>query len=297
MRVLATDGWNTTEALSVPFFVENKAPIVEIFPPEGMLSDSVPVQLTGYAYDPEVGELEGAQVQWLDEIGNLLGEGNMLEVQLVAGTHTIGLVGTDPDGNASATWIDIVVEPGDGFSQNDPGSETPLGGLYVLGGAFCILVALGAVMLFALLRLLRPKKSVPKSSVIVVQQKRPKGSCLLSLLVWLIAAGAGGGAVFLVVTGFIPFDTWNADNVLADPLPVLGGGALLVLLGLGITHTGLRAISTRQYVSYDEETGRRREYRGCGAVFQGLIQLAFGLLFTLGGFGLLSVWLFAWLGF
>jgi hypothetical protein len=69
----------------------------------------------------------------------------------------------------------------------------------------------------------------------------------------------------------------------------MGGGGLLVsILGLLLLNSGIKAIRTGRSI-VEDEYGRRREKRGCGAVLNGLGQLTFGALLLIGGLGWITL--------
>jgi uncharacterized repeat protein (TIGR03803 family) len=112
MRVLVSDGVNTGSATSVPFSVPRKTPssIVINTPINGTVRPAtVPVYLSGNAYDADDGFLTGPALQWSSSVQGALGSGSTLTANLTPGSHTITLTGKDSDGNVISTSITITI--------------------------------------------------------------------------------------------------------------------------------------------------------------------------------------------
>lgn len=113
IRIIVSDGFNATEAISDAFTVLARAPSVTITKPENgeIFPQGEPVLLRGHAYDPEDGPLLQESLEW-DIAGSVVGFGNTLTVwDLPVGTHHITLVGTDSDGDFGSDERTIVVDP------------------------------------------------------------------------------------------------------------------------------------------------------------------------------------------
>jgi hypothetical protein len=98
------------------------------------------------------------------------------------------------------------------------------------------------------------------------------------------------GFFVLVALDLIPIITLtlspqpNVDEI----LKLGGGGLLLKVLGAFMLRGGYRSIKTRQ-VLIEDDFGRQREKRGLGAVINGIGQVTFGILFLIGGLGLIGL--------
>lgn len=110
LRILATDGVNTTAVETTQMFtVANKPPVPMILQPQ--LRHTVPagqlVVLAGTATDREDGLLSGAQLAWQSSIDGALGNGAELDIRnLSVGEHQIALTAIDSKGvKASVTTM------------------------------------------------------------------------------------------------------------------------------------------------------------------------------------------------
>lgn len=121
------------------------------------------------------------------------------------------------------------------------------------------------------------------------QYRYPWGSCLLSLFF--------GGAIGLIVVGgisLVAFDFFPQYQIkmgqgdLTQILKMGGGGLLVTILGFLLINSGFKTIITGRAV-VEDEWGRRREKRGCGAVLNGISKLIFGILCFAGGLGLITL--------
>ena len=112
IRVIASDGYNTTIAVSQPFTVANRAPTPHIDAPgSAPLPAGQTIILSGSASDVEDGGLSGAALGWaLDgaEIGN--GQSQIIE-GLAPGIHTLTLTARDAAGKAATATQTITVAP------------------------------------------------------------------------------------------------------------------------------------------------------------------------------------------
>lgn len=112
IRVLATDGLNTTTAEVRGLAVAKKAPTVLILSPgnqQRFLAGSN-VIFTGYGFDFEDGFLPDNQLAWVSDRDGTLGSGRVLQTsRLSIGTHRITLTGRDRDGNTRSANITIVI--------------------------------------------------------------------------------------------------------------------------------------------------------------------------------------------
>ncbi len=115
IRILVTDGVNTTEATSPAFVVPPKPPEAFIENPKPgkryMVGMSVP--LRGWANDDQDGNLYSeTALMWSSDRDGTLGRGAMLNVNtLSVGQHTITLSATNSAGLTGSTSVTITIEP------------------------------------------------------------------------------------------------------------------------------------------------------------------------------------------
>jgi hypothetical protein len=119
IKVTASDGFHTSEAISEPFFLPTKPPVATILWPRSednnFGSDEV-LLLRGIGLDPEDGILKGDSLEWFvkEPKGEMtLGKGDELAIKkpLPAGKHTIRLVATDKEGKSGED--EMVISVGD----------------------------------------------------------------------------------------------------------------------------------------------------------------------------------------
>ncbi len=121
IRVICTDGFNTASAMSDPFDVTPKDPIVTIVNPKdgGSYSNSSPIKFSGYAFDPEDGYLEPGSLEWeiagVGPVGIGSEESFSLDT-LEPGSYTATLVATDSDMLESMTAVTFEVTAPQGDS-------------------------------------------------------------------------------------------------------------------------------------------------------------------------------------
>lgn len=112
LRVTASDGFNTTLAVSQPFTVANRAPQPYIEAPgSGPIAAGQPVLLQGGASDPEEGGLSGTALHWsLD--GQEIGEGAQQQIAgLAPGSYRLALTARDAADNEATTSVTLTVAP------------------------------------------------------------------------------------------------------------------------------------------------------------------------------------------
>jgi hypothetical protein len=110
IRVLASDGFNTSEPMNSPaFVVPYHPPAITLNTPGNGSLFTVDQQIVFDALlnDPQDGPLDGPAVQWSSSLDGVLGAGAVLDYQASAlseGLHTITVSATDREGlNASAS--------------------------------------------------------------------------------------------------------------------------------------------------------------------------------------------------
>ena len=112
LRVRASDGVLTSDAITGPFAIEPKAPQVSIGAPldGATLPEGVPFRLRGYVYDPEDGVLSGEAMEWDSDRDGWLGHGSDRLVEgLSPGRHTIILRAADGDEQIGSDSVSILV--------------------------------------------------------------------------------------------------------------------------------------------------------------------------------------------
>lgn len=112
LRICASDGVLTSDAISGPFTVEPKRPRVSIsVPMDGVVAPvRIPLRLRGYAYDPEDGVLSDGGMEWDSDRDGWLGHGSDLLVEgLSRGWHTITLHAADGDEQIGSDSVSILV--------------------------------------------------------------------------------------------------------------------------------------------------------------------------------------------
>ncbi len=112
VRVMVTDGVNTSQDVTGPFTVTTKAPIVFVAAPEdgsGVLPET-PILFTASGYDPEDGPMEGDVFSWSSDRDGELGRGEDVFVpELSLGWHEITVTASDSDGHTATDTIRIYV--------------------------------------------------------------------------------------------------------------------------------------------------------------------------------------------
>jgi hypothetical protein len=115
IKVMVSDGFFSAEDMSDnPFTVGNKPPSAAIIsPPSGAAFTTGPkVVLEGAGMDLENGSLGDSALSWVSSIDGALGAGQLLEVNLTPGVHTIILTAIDGGGLSGVASIQItVVQP------------------------------------------------------------------------------------------------------------------------------------------------------------------------------------------
>ena len=116
VRIMATDGLNTTRATSSLFQLEDQPPYVVILsPPEGAeLGAKERLIFQGSVSDPEGRDasdpLDSKQIRWFSDKKGFLGSGTTIDVQqLKKGIHQLRLEATDRAGNVGSHTIEVYV--------------------------------------------------------------------------------------------------------------------------------------------------------------------------------------------
>lgn len=114
VRVLISDGFDTSAVISDPFLLDDRAPQALIFEPLNGQTRSAgrAVDFAGQALDPEDGFLE--EISWSSDRDGLLGVGTQVTAfELSEGTHRVTLTVTDSAGNPAVAHTTVVVGPSD----------------------------------------------------------------------------------------------------------------------------------------------------------------------------------------
>jgi hypothetical protein len=116
IRVIVTDGFNTSVQVSPKFIVPNKPPKVHILAPKKGSSfiKGNRVVMRAVASDLEDGSLSDNNLKWYSNIDGLLGSGHRIEVDsLSPGIHIINLMGRDQSGKigSESTELEILTLP------------------------------------------------------------------------------------------------------------------------------------------------------------------------------------------
>jgi hypothetical protein len=113
IRVYVSDGFNTGEAVSTPFMVDNKAPEVHI----GWTADGAqvmsgnPVFLDGAVTDAQDGPISGSDLHWSVD-NNALGDGDTLVTSSIGvGEHVITLSAMNAEGVTGTNSIHLTILP------------------------------------------------------------------------------------------------------------------------------------------------------------------------------------------
>jgi hypothetical protein len=112
VRVLASDGFNTTPAQSPPFTVDDKPPLVEILSPEAplVIERHQVFSLLGTAHDVEDGLVDAADLAWSSTIDGVFGHGRQVNLDVLsAGVHEISLFAEDSQGQQGSDVIVVTV--------------------------------------------------------------------------------------------------------------------------------------------------------------------------------------------
>ncbi len=151
-RVLASDGLNTSEAVSLPISIEHKVPMLNIEGPlEGtQVEQGNAILLYAQAIDLQDGSLDSSAFTWISDRDGALGTGDQLVVQnLTLGVHTLTVDVANKAGLHAQRSVKIEVIPAQPVQvEYEQGSISPiLWVLLILGMVIAaLLVVLVVVM-------------------------------------------------------------------------------------------------------------------------------------------------------
>lgn len=166
VRVIATDGFNSTEATSPgTFTVDSHAPDVYIGSPDNGLTlmQGDPVVLHAYGTDVEDGPLPADAFDWTSSLDGALGPGDLIMVDsLSTGTHDLTVTGRDADGNTATYSVQVTVlpaptQPAGPTSGTIEGTPRPLI-LIAVAAALALAGLMGLVVIVAAIALSRRKQ-------------------------------------------------------------------------------------------------------------------------------------------
>ncbi|MBN1483362.1 MAG: PPC domain-containing protein [Chloroflexia bacterium] len=112
LRILVTDGVNTSEDVVGPFQVVSKAPLVLAVDPrnQAILEPGVPAFFTALGYDAEDGPLGEEAFHWASNRDGSLGDGEeIVAMDLSLGWHEITVSTSDSHGNNASDTISVYV--------------------------------------------------------------------------------------------------------------------------------------------------------------------------------------------
>jgi hypothetical protein len=104
IKVTATNGFQTSEAISEPFVLPTASPVATILSSsqKAIFTPDQPIVLRGMAFDYQNGVLSGEALEWFladQQKAQLIGTGNEPTIKpLPTGAHTIRLVATNREG-------------------------------------------------------------------------------------------------------------------------------------------------------------------------------------------------------
>ncbi len=124
LKVVASDGFHTAEAVSSRFTVAGKPPLVSITAPTSSARyvERQTIHLAGLATDLEDGLLPSGRLTWSSSLDGELGTGEEITPTLTVGTHKIVLRGVDSEGNTAEDTLVVTVESdfdNDGIPDRD----------------------------------------------------------------------------------------------------------------------------------------------------------------------------------
>lgn len=195
VRIIATDGYNTTIATSQPFTLSNRKPTPFITDPNGQTYDpQSAVMMQGGASDAEDGVLEGAALRWKIDATAVGTGADVALMGLAPGEYTATLEAKDANNNGATASVPLRVAP----------LSIPLGSAATMDGVCNDLTyaAAGHVVL-------SPYNDADKSqaSLRLVRDANYLYACFSGLKVGASSPGAFAG---------LRFDVNNSRNALAQ---------------------------------------------------------------------------------
>ena len=112
VKIVATDGVNTVEALSEPFSVPTKPPSASIISPRdgSVFNQEDEIDFDGFGYDRDIGLLNGSTFVWTSSIDGEIGRGDYFTLSnLSLGGHQITITVTDSEGKTANASVNITI--------------------------------------------------------------------------------------------------------------------------------------------------------------------------------------------
>jgi hypothetical protein len=111
LRLIVSDGVNSSAATFGPYSTPKKGSVTAtiLSPTHDVVVQPGHLFLEGVGTDIDDGTLTGSALTWSSDQAGELGSGELLDVDLAAGMHTIHLKATDGDGNSNTANITVVV--------------------------------------------------------------------------------------------------------------------------------------------------------------------------------------------
>jgi parallel beta-helix repeat protein len=112
VKIVATDGVNTVEALSEPFSVPTKPPSASIISPRdgSVFNQEDEIDFDGFGYDRDIGLLNGSTFVWTSSIDGEIGRGDYFTLSnLSLGGHQITITVTDGEGKTANASVNITI--------------------------------------------------------------------------------------------------------------------------------------------------------------------------------------------
>jgi hypothetical protein len=150
IRVIVADGFNSATAVSVPFQVGDKTPMVHIsWPQEGMqVTEGIPLYFQAMGIDQEDGVLNLDSLVWTSDRDGDLGSGDLLLDSLSEGEHTLQLLGRDSAGHETTSQMNITVLPAEPAQESeamlDPKFESTMN--YVIVGVMIFVLVIAGLL-------------------------------------------------------------------------------------------------------------------------------------------------------
>jgi hypothetical protein len=153
LKLVASDRFNTSMAISQPFSVPAKTPLRHIADPlEGAsLTAGSPLVLRAFATDLQEAALPSDGLSWSSDRRGALGRGEKQVIDsLSVGEHTLTFTATNAEGLGRSQRVHIKVEPASA-SASQP-SRSPLIGWLLLAMILVLILAMALVFIRVILR-------------------------------------------------------------------------------------------------------------------------------------------------
>lgn len=116
LRLLATDGWTTSQSRATDIVVPEKGAVVTIISPRDGSTRTAghPLDLEAQALDAEDGFLDGGAVVWSSDVDGEIGNGAALSTsELSEGAHVLTVKATDSMGIVTVASVAVTIGPSD----------------------------------------------------------------------------------------------------------------------------------------------------------------------------------------